>query len=122
MSWQVVAKKDFRDAVRSRAFLGLSAIFLLLVVGIAVLYGSLDELSGTDPDALGLIFFVASSIGTFVSVAAIVVCYRTGCRRTRLGACDALGRRSRAPPLDRPPARRRLPALPACRPLTPSSS
>lgn len=76
MSWQVVAKKDFRDAVRSRAFLGLSAIFLLLVVGIAVLYSSLDEIGGTDPDALGLIFFVASSIGTFVSVAAIVVCYR----------------------------------------------
>lgn len=76
MSWQVVAKKDFRDAVRSRAFLGLSAIFLLLVVGIAVLYGSLDEIGEADPDALGLIFFVASSIGLFVSVAAIVVCYR----------------------------------------------
>lgn len=76
MSWQVIAKKDFQDAVRSKAFLALSAIFLLLVIGISVLVGSVDEVGGTSPDALGLIFFIASSLGLFVSIAAIVVCYR----------------------------------------------
>jgi ABC-2 type transport system permease protein len=76
MSWAVVARKDFQDAIRSRALWGLSAIFLLLVVGIAVLYATVDAVA-QEPSALGLIFFVASSIGTFVSVAAIVICYKS---------------------------------------------
>jgi ABC-2 type transport system permease protein len=76
MSWVAVARKDFRDALRSRALWGLSAVFLLLVGVFAVAYATVDEVSGGDPSALGLIFFVASAIGTFVSLAAIVVCYR----------------------------------------------
>lgn len=77
MSWAVVAKKDFQDAIRSRALWGLSAIFLLLVGLLAVTYASVDIIAGGDPSALGLIFFVAGAIGTFVSVAAIIACYKS---------------------------------------------
>ncbi|WP_340099993.1 ABC transporter permease [Salinibaculum salinum] len=77
MSWAVVAKKDFQDAIRSRALWGLSALFLVLVGLFAVVYATVDEVSGGDPSALGLIFFVAGAIGTFVSVAAIVTCYKS---------------------------------------------
>lgn len=77
MSWIAVARKDFQDAIRSRALWGLSAIFLLLVGALAVAYATVDAVSGGDPSALGLIFFVAGAIGTFVSLAALVVCYRS---------------------------------------------
>lgn len=77
MSWAVVAKKDFQDAIRSRALWGLSTLFLLLVGLFAVVYATVDEVSGGNPSALGLIFFVAGAIGTFVSVAAIITCYKS---------------------------------------------
>ena len=76
MTWAVVAKKDFQDAIRSRALWALSALFLVLVGLFAVVYASVDEVSGGDPTALGLIFFVAGAIGTFVSFAAIITCYK----------------------------------------------
>jgi ABC-2 type transport system permease protein len=77
MSLVAVARKDFSDAIRSRAFWGLSALFLILIVSISVVYATVDVVGGTDPSALGLIFFVASAIGTFVSLAALIVCYRS---------------------------------------------
>lgn len=90
MSWAVVAKKDFRDAIRSRALWGLSAVFLLLVGGISVLYATVDEISGGDPTAVGLVFFVASSIGVFVSVAAIVTCYKAVAGEREVGSMKIL--------------------------------
>ena len=77
MSWAVIARKDFRDALRSRAFWGVSALFLLLVVGLSVAYTQVEEISGGSPSALGLIFFVAAAIGLFVSIAAILTCYKS---------------------------------------------
>lgn len=77
MSWVDIAKKDFQDAIRSRAFWGLSALFLLLIVGIAYVFGTSDVLASSDAGAEALIFFIASALGTFVSLAAIVVCYRS---------------------------------------------
>ena len=76
MTWAVVAKKDFQDAIRSRALWGLSILFLGLVGLFAVVYSTVDAISGGDPTALGLIFFVAGAIGTFVSFAAIITCYK----------------------------------------------
>jgi ABC-2 type transport system permease protein len=90
MSWAVVARKDFQDAIRSRALWGLSVVFLLLVGGVAVLYASLDEISGGDPTAVGLIFFVASAIGLFVSVAAIVTCYKAIAGEREVGSMKIL--------------------------------
>lgn len=77
MSWDVVAKKDFQDAVRSRVFWALSALFLLLVFLIVASYVSFDIVSGGDPSSVGLIFFVANSLGLFVSLTAIVICYKS---------------------------------------------
>jgi len=39
MSWLVVAKKDFRDALRSRWLLSLSVLFVVLVSGVALVLG-----------------------------------------------------------------------------------
>lgn len=74
MSWTVVAWKDFQDAVRSRTLWALAALFGLLSVGIAVAYGFVDELGGSG--IKGLILFVSGSVSLFVSITAVVICYR----------------------------------------------
>ena len=76
MSWQVVARKDFRDAVRSKLFWVLSGLFLLLVGLLTFSYVSFDLISGDNPSTLGLVFFIASSLGLFVSLTAIIICYK----------------------------------------------
>ncbi|NHN60949.1 MULTISPECIES: ABC transporter permease subunit [Halorussus] len=49
MTWQAIARKDFRDAVRSRWLWGLSAVFFGLFVGSAYLIGSGVEPQGNQP-------------------------------------------------------------------------
>ncbi|MHB9287745.1 ABC transporter permease [Halobacteriales archaeon Cl-PHB] len=77
MSWQAVARKDFRDAVQSRALWGLSVVFVLLSLLISVVYATVEEVGGANASPKGLAFFLASILGTFVSLAAIVTCYRS---------------------------------------------
>jgi len=77
MSTLAVAKKDFRDAIRSRALWGLSVLFFLLVSGIGVAYAEFDALSGGNPTPTGLIFFIASAVGTYVSLAALLACFKS---------------------------------------------
>ena len=40
MTWQAIARKDFRDAVRSKWLWGLSAVFIGLFAGTAYFLGS----------------------------------------------------------------------------------
>ena len=77
MSVLAVAKKDFRDAVRSRTLWALTVLFFLLVSAIGVAYAEFDALSGGDPTPTGLIFFIASGVGTYVSLAALLACYKS---------------------------------------------
>jgi ABC-2 type transport system permease protein len=76
MSTLAVAKKDFNDAIRSRGLWALSVLFFLLVTAVAVAYAQVDELAGGDPSATGLIFFVASTVGTYVALAALLACFK----------------------------------------------
>ncbi|QGN07316.1 ABC transporter [Halorhabdus sp. CBA1104] len=77
MSTLAVAKKDFRDALRSRALWGLSALFVLLSVLIAYAFGEFTtEMGVEEQTAEGLAYFLASQIGLFVSVTAIVIAYK----------------------------------------------
>jgi ABC-2 type transport system permease protein len=71
MSTLALAKKDFNDAIRSRGLWALSVLFFLLVTAVAVAYAQVDELAGGNPSAMGLIFFVASTVGTYVALAAL---------------------------------------------------
>ncbi len=77
MSTLAVAKKDFRDAIRSRGFWALTVLFFLLVVGVAVAYAQFDALSGGAASPEGLIFFVTSFVGTYVALAALLACFKS---------------------------------------------
>jgi len=77
MSWLVIAKKEFQDAVRARVFWLLSGLFMALVLLISGVYVYIDEVADADQSTLGLIFFIASALGLFVSLTALVVCYKS---------------------------------------------
>ena len=77
MSAIAVAKKDFRDALRSRALWGLSVVFILLSLLIAYAFAEFTtEMGVQEQSAAGLVYFLASQIGLFVSITAIVIAYK----------------------------------------------
>lgn len=79
MSWQAVARKDFTDAARARSLWVLSAVFVILVGGIAYAFATLLSAGGATGDeisTLGFIVLLQGPAGLFVSIAAILVSYR----------------------------------------------
>lgn len=75
MSWQVIAKKDLRDSIRSRGLWGVIAVFLALNLLLAYLI----DIDGSDADSLvaaagslilGILFFIPLA-GLFLSVKSI---------------------------------------------------
>lgn len=75
MSWLVVAGKDIRDAGRSRLLWGLTALFTLLVGGLAYVYA--EVLSDGGVSSLGFVVFLQGTAGLFISVVALLVAYKS---------------------------------------------
>ncbi|OAQ53121.1 ABC-2 type transporter [Natrinema mahii] len=77
MSTIAVAKKDFRDAVRSRLLIGLTALFALFTVGGAALASWASELfsEGGGDSTVGLILALQTPAGFLVPVIALIVGY-----------------------------------------------
>ncbi|SEQ79041.1 ABC transporter permease [Natrinema salaciae] len=77
MSAIVVAKKDFRDAVRSRVLIGLTVLFSLFTVGGAFLASRLSELfeEGGASSTIDLILALQTPASFLVPVIALVVGY-----------------------------------------------
>ncbi|WP_231189184.1 ABC transporter permease [Haladaptatus sp. DYF46] len=75
MSFAVVARKDFQDARLSKTLWALSALFVILMAGMAYLYAELPALSGdtNELSALGLMFFLAAPATLFVSITAVII-------------------------------------------------
>jgi len=74
VSWRAIARKDVRDAGRSRTGWLLFAALSLLFVGYAFAHGSTGETSFT-----GFLDGLASSVVTAVPIAAIFLGYRSVC-------------------------------------------
>lgn len=92
MTWLVVAKKDFRDAVQSRALWALVGVFVVMAVGSVYAYLEVPELFGAPGGATfgGMVFFLVGISGLFVPLAAIVVCYRSIAGERELGSIKLL--------------------------------
>ncbi len=92
MTTLAVAKKDFRDAVQSRALWALVTVFVLLSVVSSYAYVEVPEMFGSPGGATfpGLIFFTVGLIGLFVPLAAIVVCYKSVAGERELGSIKLL--------------------------------
>lgn len=80
MSWIAVARKDFRDAARARSLWILSALFVILVAGIAYAFATILATTGAtggEVSTLGFIGLLQSPAGLFISIAGILVSYRS---------------------------------------------
>jgi ABC-2 type transport system permease protein len=77
MSWTVVAKKDFRDAVRAKSLWALTALFVLFAGGLAYAYGATD-LAGVSEEvtAIGFIGFLQTAGAILVPVIGLLVGYK----------------------------------------------
>ena len=92
MTWLVVAKKDFRDAVQSRALWALVGVFVVVSLVSTYAYVEVPEMFGEPAGATfgGLIFFTVGLTGLFVPLAAIVVCYKSLAGERELGSIKLL--------------------------------
>lgn len=87
-----VAKKDFRDAVQSRALWTLVVVFASILVITTYAYVQIPEMFGPTPDATfgGLIFYTVGITSLFVPLAALVVCYKSLAGERELGSIKIL--------------------------------
>ncbi|MBZ6495463.1 ABC transporter permease [Natrinema longum] len=92
MTWLAVAKKDFRDAIQSRALWALVAVFVVLSLVSTYAYVEAPALLGSATEATfgGLVFFTIGFTGLFVPLAAIVVCYKSLAGERELGSIKLL--------------------------------
>ena len=79
MSIGKVARKDFQDAVQSRALWALVGVFVVLSLASSYAYVQVPEMFGEPTGATfdGLLFFTVGLLGLFIPLAAIVVCYKS---------------------------------------------
>lgn len=92
MKTLAVAKKDFRDAVQSRALWSLVAVFVVLLLLTTYAYVEFPEMFGPTGEASfeGLIFFTAGITGLFIPIAAIIVCFKALAGERELGSIKIL--------------------------------
>ena len=81
MSWQAVAKKDFRDAIRSRLLIVLTALFALFAAGAAYVVTEISpppqaQFTGEVTTVL-LIVGLVQATAVFIPIVAIAVAYRS---------------------------------------------
>ena len=87
-----VAKKDYRDAVQSRALWALVAVFVVLLLITSYAYVEFPEMFGPVDEATfeGLVFFTAGITGLFIPIAAIIVCFKALAGERELGSIKIL--------------------------------
>lgn len=71
MSAVTVAKKDFRDAVRAKSLWALSALFILLIGGIA--WGFAEFIASGDSTTLDLLLILRSPVSLFIPITALLI-------------------------------------------------
>ena len=79
MTWATIARRDFQDAVQSKALWALVVTFVVLSTITSYAFAEAPELFGVPGDTgfEDLIVFTTSLLALFVPLAAIVVCYKS---------------------------------------------
>jgi ABC-2 type transport system permease protein len=78
VSTLAVARKDFRDALRSRVLLGLTGLFVLFVAGASYFFARIQPgPGGGDPTALVLIFSLLTPASLLVPIIGLALGYKS---------------------------------------------
>ena len=78
MSTLAIAKKDFQDALRSRALIVLSVLFAIFAAGAVYVFSAVIDLgsAGNISPAVQLLFSIASPVSIFVPLIGVITGYR----------------------------------------------
>ena len=78
MSTLAIAKKDFQDALRSRALIVLSVLFAIFAAGAVYVFSAVIDLgsAGNVSPAVQLLFSLASPVSIFVPLIGVITGYR----------------------------------------------
>lgn len=80
MSWTVIARKDFDDAIRSRSLIALIGLFILACGGVAYFYAEapaiIDANAGGQDTATDLAMYLFAPISVLAPITAIMVGYK----------------------------------------------
>lgn len=78
MSTLAIAKKDFQDALRSRALIVLSVLFAIFAAGAVYVFSAVIDLgsAGNISPAVQLLFSMASPVSIFVPLIGVITGYR----------------------------------------------
>lgn len=91
MSTIVIAKKDFRDAIRSRAILGLTLLFTVFTTGGVFVGTQIPRLLDTDGDmGLDILFGLLSPAGLLVPIIGLLVGYKAVAGERESGSLKCL--------------------------------
>jgi ABC-2 type transport system permease protein len=92
MSWSVVAKKDFRDASRSKALWALTALFVLFLAGMAYLFSLLQGQNTGDAvvSSLDYVTFLLGPAALLIPLTALVVTHKSVAGEVESGSAKLL--------------------------------
>ncbi len=94
MSWQAVAEKDFRDAIRSRLLLVLTVLFVLFAGGAAYFAAQIRPPAqvqfGGELTTLALIGGLTGPVSIFIPIVAIAAAYRSVAGERQSGSLKLL--------------------------------
>lgn len=79
MSWFAVAKKDFRDASRSKALWGLTVLFVVFLAGFAYLFTIIQSQGAENSvvSSLDYVAFLLSPAALLIPITALVVTHKS---------------------------------------------
>lgn len=91
MSVLIVAKKDFRDAIRSRTILLLTLLFAVFTVGGVIAGSQIPRLIGTRGDqSLDIVFGLLSPTSLFIPIISLLVGYKAVAGERETGSLKCL--------------------------------
>lgn len=76
MSWTVVARKDFQDAIRSKGLIALTILFVLFCAGMAYLYTVIGVNDPQAADVIGFVSFLLAPSTILVPITGLIVGYK----------------------------------------------
>lgn len=91
MSWTTVAKKDFQDAIRSRALWALTVLYILFMAGFAYLFTLIENTSGTNAlEGADLVFFLVGPTALLIPLTALIIGYKALAGEVETGSAKFL--------------------------------
>lgn len=76
MSWVLIAKKDFKDAIRAKTIWALTALFVLMSAGIAYFFTGVQSARPRELATMDLLIYLMAPAAIVIPIASVVTGYK----------------------------------------------